>query len=209
MLRQIGACAVYLRQPLLLWIFAYLVLQVVIAHVPYEFAQPYVAVVLGEPVSNARFTPLITGAVTAGIAFVASFAAAHSIGMRDRLGIGGALIGVTAVQTALIAIMASVLHALVVPILFLRSSQAAVGQVIVNATITPRLPQSLRATYLSLHSLSGRLAYSALLLVLSWISAGRSVDEPETLQLLLRTCTAVALVGTVTLWATRGALRSP
>lgn len=204
---QLRGCLRYLRRPILAWLFAYVVLQTTISHIPYEFAQPYVATVLGELPSHTRLTPLATGFVSAGIAFVASFAAARSIWLRDRLGTGGALLGVTGVQTGLIAIMGLILHPLVVPLILLRSCQSAIGDVIVNTTVTPRVEQSRRATYLSLHSLAGRLGYAGVLLALSALAGGRSIDEPETMTALLRWSAALAAVGLLALGLSRSALR--
>lgn len=204
--RQLASCFGLLRQPLFAWLFAYVVLQISIEHVPYEFAQPYVAQVLGELPSDARRAPLATGALTAAIAFVASFAAARSLRLRDWLGTGGALLAVTALQTGLITLMGAVLHPLVVPLILLRSVQGAIGNVLVNASITPRVPQAQRATYLSLHSLSGRLGFAGLLAALAWLAGDRSVDDPSAIAELLRASALVGALGLLALALTRRAV---
>jgi MFS family permease len=203
--RQLRACAGFLRQPLLAWLFAFVVLQTSLEHVPYEFAQPYMAAVLGETATRVQNTPLASGAVTAGIAFVAAFAVRRSIGLRNRFGLGRLLLGVTALQTLIIGLMGMVYHALVVPLILLRSCYPAISRVLVNAAIAPRVPELQRATYLSLHSLAGRLGYAGVLYTLSVIGSGAE-NDPPTVAAMLRWCTGLALVGTGALALTRGAV---
>ena len=64
-LRQLGTCLGYLRVPVLGWMLAYVILQTTLEHVPYEFAQPYLAAVLGESATRAQNTPLAMGGVSA------------------------------------------------------------------------------------------------------------------------------------------------
>ncbi|MCZ6782012.1 MAG: hypothetical protein O7G30_01760 [Proteobacteria bacterium] len=210
---QIGQCLRLLGRPTLAWLFAFVVLQITLEHVPYEFAQPYVAAVLDEPVRNTRTTPLATGLLTASFAFVAAFAAAQSVRLRDRFGVGRTLLGMTAFQTLLIGVMAAVVHPLVLALLLLRSSYSAVSNVIVHAAVTPRVPQAQRATYLSIHSLAGRLGYAAVLFALSGLGGvgGGPVSEGESdfesVARMLQWCAGLALAGWITLFATRRALR--
>lgn len=206
-IRQLRACAGHLRQPLLAWIFAFVVLQTSLEHIPYEFAQPYVAVVLGESATRVQNTPIATGAVTAGIAFVAALAVRRSIGLRNRFGLAQVLLGVTALQTLIIGLMGVVFHALVIPLILLRSCYPAISRVLVNAAIAPRVPEHRRATYFSLHSLAGRLGYAAVLYALSVIGFGAE-NDPPTVARMLRWCTGLALVGTAALIVSRAALRS-
>ena len=103
----------------------------------------------------------------------------RSIGLRDRFGLGRLLLGVTALQTLIIGLMGMVYHALVVPLILLRSCYPAISRVLVNAAIAPRVPELQRATYLSLHSLAGRLGYAGVLYTLSVIGSGGMVLAPE------------------------------
>lgn len=206
-LRQLGSCLGQLRTPVLAWLFVYVILQTSLEHVPYEFAQPYVATVLGESATRVQNTPLAMGAVSAGIAFVAAFAARASVRLRDRLGFARALLGVTALQTVVITLMGLVVHALVIPLILLRSVYPAISRVLVNAEVAPRIPQLQRATYFSIHSLAGRLGYAAVLFVLSRIGAGEA-NDPQTVATMLHFCTALAVAGWLVLTLSRGALRS-
>ena len=92
--------------------------------------------------------------------------------------------------------------------MLLRSCQSAISNVLVNASVTPRVPQAQRATYLSLHSLAGRLGYSAVLFGLSGVAATGSVADADTVQRMLQWCAGIAVVGLAVLTLTRRALRS-
>lgn len=206
-LRQLRDCFDQLRRPALAWLFAYVLLQVSLEHVPYEFIQPYVAVVMGEHAGAVQNTPLVVGVLSSVVAVVGSLAAANSLRLRSAFGITGALLGVTALQALLISLMGAVAHLAVIPLLLLRSVHPAVSNVLVRAEITPRIPQQLRATYLSLHSLGGRLGFSAVLFSLSVLVGEGQKPEAETLSTLLRACALLAAVGLAWLAITSRALR--
>ncbi len=167
--RHLGACLGRLGNRTMAWLFAFAVLMTVINHVPYEFYQPYIGLLLDRrgidlPVER---TPLFTGVVTAFSMMIAAWATGHSIGLRDRVGLGGALLLTTLLQVVIMTVMGLLLHEVVLGLILLRSVPAAVMQPPLRAAITPRLPQRLRATYLSLQSLTGRLAFSGVLLLMS------------------------------------------
>ena len=152
-------------------------------------------------------TPLVVGVLSSVVAVVGSLAAANSLRLRSAFGITGALLGVTALQALLISLMSAVVHVAVIPLLLLRSVHPAVSNVLVRAEITPRIPQQLRATYLSLHSLGGRLGFSAVLFSLSVLVGEGQKPEAETLSTLLRACALLAAVGLAWLAITSRALR--
>ena len=204
---QLSSCLGLLRRPFLLWLFAYFVLKITTEHVPYEFSQPYLAAVLDEPVSAVRTTPAASGLLLAVIAAVGSVAATWSMELRRRFGTAGTLLGVGGVQIAVIWIMGAVISPLVLGLLALRSQQAAIANVVIHAEVTPRVPQARRATYLSLHSLAGRLGYAVVLAGLSALAAGESIDDPGALQKLLLAAGGLGTVGLVVLFATVRALR--
>ena len=204
--KQVRASLGTLRDPLLAWVFAYVVVMLTLEHVPYEFAQPYLALVLGEAPDDARLTPIAAGLLNAGFHALAALAAARSIGLASRFGLARTLLGGTALQGMLIAAMAAVVHPLVVPLLLLRDVQPAIGMVLVNATCAPRVPQARRATYLSLQSLAGRLGFSAVLLALSAAAAKEGTDAATMLRRLLGACAVLAAISLAGLAATRRAL---
>ena len=81
------------------------------------------------------------------------------------------------------------------------------GEPPLRAAITPRLPQSLRATYLSMQSLVGRLAFAGTLLLLSTGTVQDAAPDWPALSSMSRTCALVGLAGFLMLAATaRGCL---
>jgi len=204
---QLRECTQQLRRPVLAWLFVYVLLQISLEHVPYEFLQPYVALVLGEEAGSVERTPIVVGFLAAVVAVLGSLAAAGSVRLRRALGVAGALLAVTALQAVLICVMGAVVHIAVIPLLLLRSVYPAVSNVLVRAEITPRVPQHLRATYLSIHSLGGRLGFSALLLSLSVLAGEGEWADAETLSTLLRGCALLAVFGLIALTLSRRALR--
>ena len=88
-------------------------------------------------------------------------------------------------------------------LLVLRSVHPAIGHIVASARVTPRIPRSERATYLSLHSLAGRAGYGAVLLSLAALAGASEVVTAADLKILLGACTALAGVGLVALLATR------
>ena len=206
--RQLASCIGYARQPFLAWIFAYVVLMTTTAHIPWEFAQPYVALVFGEAIDAVERTPLATGVLHAMIAVAGALAAAHSIRLRDRLGVSGALLGVTGVQTLLIVAMAVTLHPAVAVLLVIRSVQPAVSDVIVSASIVPQIPQAQRATYQSLHSFAGRLGFAGVLYLLSNIGEPGAIGDARNVEAMLRAAALLTAAGVLALVTTARAVRS-
>ncbi len=192
-----------LGNPWLGWIFGYVVLQTTLEHVPYEFAQPYLAAVLGGAGADVGNTPLATGVLVAGVALVGGWAAGWAPAAQRRLGVAGTLLALTLLQTTIIAVLAAAVHPVIAVLLLLRSVHPAIGHIVVNATVAPLVPRSERATYLSLHSLAGRAGYGAVLLSLGALVTGSEVMTAAELRLLLGACAGIASVGLLALAGTR------
>jgi len=205
--RQVGDCLRLLRRPALAWLFAFYVLMTMLNHVPYEFYQPYLRL-LGEGMPLPTMSiPGISGAMSAIPMLVAAGAAAQSIRLRDRVGLGATLLCATALQTVIIATMAAVLHPAVLVLILLRTCPRAIMTAPLNAAITPQLTQSLRATYLSVQSLAGRLAFSALLVLLSLVVGDGSAEPSAGISAALQISTGIGIAGLMLLALTQGALR--
>ena len=207
--RHLGACLSRLGNRTLAWLFAFAVLMTVINHVPYEFYQPYLGLLLDRrkidlPVEG---TPLFTGVVTAVSMMIAAWATGFSIRLRDRVGLGVTLLFTTALQVVIMVVMGFLLHEVVVVLILLRSVPAAVMQPPLRAAITPRLPQQLRATYLSLQSLIGRLAFAGVLLSMSLGSRPESAPDWPAISSMSLTGAILGAAGLVLLAVTaRGCL---
>jgi MFS family permease len=207
LLGQFVDCTRTLRDRELAWLFAYAVVMVSLAHIPSEFAQPYLAAVLGDDIRDVQRTPWVAGVVVASNTLLAAFAAAYSLALRERLGARGALLAAAVVQLGLIGAMAQGILAIVAVLLVLRSCQSAIARVILSAEVTPRLDVSLRASFLSLESLAGRLGYGLLLLWLSGLAGPDSVGDAAVILDMLRACAGVAAVGLLGLIVTRRAMK--
>lgn len=200
--RQLLTCGAYLHQPLLAWIFAFSVLMVVLNHVPYEFYQPYTRLLGGQAELMGEKAPVIAGVHMALVMFIASFVAGWSVRIRDRIGLGGALLTATALQTVVIAGMGFVLHPLVLVLVLLRSVPRALMAAPVNAAVTPRVEQSHRATYASMQSLAGRLCFSITLVGLSLLSVSTNGDDWASLSRMQLVAAGIGLAGLLVLGLT-------
>ena len=165
---QLRAVLARLRNPLLAWLFAFSVVLVVVAHVPYEFFQPYLAFLFADRDTGVYApTPLIAGLLVGAATATAALASTRAMALDRRLGTRAALLGALALEGFIIAVMGCLVHPLVIALIALRSVPVAVSGPIVNARIHPRVQTEIRATYLSVQSLAGRLAFSAALALAS------------------------------------------
>ena len=204
LLRQIGACLGQLSNRSLAWLLGFAVLMTVLNHVPWELYQPYVDLLLQERgvTLPGTGTPLVTGTMTAVMFLAASWAAARSIRLRDRIGLAPTLLLATVLQVVIIAAMGWLLHEAIVLLILLRSVPAAIMLPPLRGAVTPQLPRSLRATYLSLQSLLGRLAFSGTLLLLAaGARPGAPADWPALSSMSL-TCAIAGAAGLIVLGAT-------
>ncbi len=158
------------RDPRLGWLFALSVAATVINHVPYEFYQPYLDLLEGAALPS-DLTPLIAGAHLALVQIVAVPAAAFSQRLADRLGLVRHLLLSVGLQVGLVGLMALFVHPVVAFVLLGRSIPRALQSAPMRAAIAPHVRPQMRATYLSLQSLVGRLGFSALLLLLSLMAS--------------------------------------
>lgn len=175
--RQFMLCAGRLRDHLLGWTFAYAIAMTILNHIPYEFYQPYMELALARFDALGRSTPLTAGLHMGIVMFLASGVAGRSVAIRDRLGYANALLLATLLQVAIVVAMGLVLHPLVLLLVLLRSFPRAMASAPMNAAVTPRVGREQRATFLSLQSLAGRLAFSASLVGLSFARPLDGVDS--------------------------------
>ena len=194
-LRQVAACARRLADPVLAWVFVFIVGMTVFSHVPYEFFQPYIDLLIGSPAGEGyRRTPAVSGALVAMMMLVSALASGRAMAIRRRLGVPGTLLASMALQGIIIASMAAVLHPLVVVLILLHSVPRAVFAPVANAAIHPRLEAPIRATYLSMQSLAGRLAFSVTLFLSSLAVRGAGRITPPLMSRLLWAYAALLVV---------------
>lgn len=199
-LKQIGRALRELRQPALSWLSGYAVLMVVLNHLPYEFYQPYLDSLLRETRAGSGSAPALSGVITLATMLIAGQVAARSIRLRDRIGLGPTLLAGTGLQTLIIGAMAFFTHPLIVALILLRSCPRAIMTAPRNAAVAPLIAREHRATFLSLESLAGRMAFSGVL----WGLAHLGRDGA--LQQVLMASFVIALAALVLLALTRGLL---
>lgn len=173
---------------LLGWLLIAIVAQVILEHLASEFAGPYFAEVLGEDLTNVDRAPLLTGILAAVVALVGAASVGRAPWLRDRFGLIGALTLLAIIPAVTVTTMALVTSVAVFALLALRNVQVAIGGVLISGAASRRVAQHQRATFLSLTSLGGRLAYGGVLLALS-----TTVDFAATLQWAAVIAVAVAL----------------
>ncbi len=167
--RQLAECAGDLRDPTTAWIFYYAVFMTVLNHIPYEFYQSRIESWTGP---GSSWAPLISGLILSAGQLAAAAASRVSIRVSRRFGDRPALLSTLALQTAVIGVMGALVHPIVAAVIVLRSVPDAVGAPILLARVAEKVPSLRRATFLSLQSLAGRLAYSLWLLAMSVVVGG-------------------------------------
>ena len=166
-LTQVLVVARRLRDPVLRWLMVFAVAMTVLAHVPYEFYQPYLRFLFGGSDGGYAVTPAVAGVLTAIMMGIAAVASHWSLAVTRRLSAGATLLLAVGMFLVIISAMSSVLHASIMLLIVLRSVPMALTKPLMVSLIHPRLAGSVRATYLSVQSLAGRLAFSATLVLAS------------------------------------------
>jgi MFS family permease len=166
-MRQLAACAGHLREPALRWVFLFAVVMIIFNHVPYEFAQPWLDMLLAVDAASYNATPAAAGVMVALVALVAAWVGRRAARVRARFGTPATLLAAMALQGVVMLGMALFLHPLVLVLILARSVPRALATPTIRAEIHPRIETGIRATFFSLQSLAGRLSFSATLTVAS------------------------------------------
>lgn len=194
-LREFGHCLSYLKQPLLMAIMGYFILMTVLNHVPYEFFQPYIELSLEAYPWAQPGTPLVSGIHVTLTLLVASYFGARSIRIRNRIGLWWTLLLAAGLQALIIGVMGWFLTPIVVILLLARSVPRALMSPVINAAVTGRVARKHRATYLSIQSLAGRLAFAGILLLLASVVPGEDATTWTSLSAALKLCFWIATAG--------------
>jgi len=190
----ITECIRYLSNPVLAWLFGVMMLMYCLEHVAFEFYQPYIKLLDLEWLQQ-QGTPMISGLVIATSMFGGTIGAAYSVQLYQRLGVKKLLFSAFLIQLVIVGGLALVLGSAMLCLVVFRNFPMAMIHAPVNDTIAPRIGSHLRATYLSLQSLSARLAFSTLLFLLSKsIDGAGEVDWPS-LSRVLRLALGFGMVG--------------
>ncbi len=201
------SCFARLRDPILGWIFLIVIVLYALAHIVYEFYQPYITLLQLPVFVASAYAPLISGVVISISMFGGAIGARASISLQSKLGLVGLLALAMFVQTGIVAAMAIAVSPVVLVFVCARNFPMSLVHAPVRAAIAPRITRAQRATYLSLQGLSERLFFALLLLGLaSGLDKGAPVDETTLLDILTSTLW-IGIAATLMLFAFSGKVR--
>lgn len=182
-----------LTQPTLLWLLCLSLLMYVFSHIPFVFGQPFIR----EALDSAGFgtqTPLVSGGVTFSMMMISIAVSLVALPLRKALGLPGILLLAFGMQIALTGALATSNGLFVIALLFFRMVPNSLSQPFIRARIQPLLQDGMRATYMSVQSLAGRVLFAATLS----FAAGRTQDDIPLpyadMQVILGAYTAIGLV---------------
>lgn len=182
--QNLAECVHVMHKPQMGWIFLVVVVATVLNHIPYEFYQPYLDALPSTPWPEVA-TPFVAGLHMAAVLLIAIPVARMSNQLSQRLNLVRYLLASLTFQVILITLMMLFLSPWIALLLVFRSIPRAMQDTPIRAAITPELSPHIRATYLSVQSLAGRLTFSLFLVILS-------VGPPDDLAATLQVCAAVA-----------------
>lgn len=171
---QIGALRAAMAQPVLRWIFVLAMVMYGFSHLPFVFGQPFIASALAD-VGLGDETPLVSGAVSAVMMWMSFFASLYAIRLRGRLGLTGILLLAFGMQIGLIAVLTLTQSWIAIAVLFLRIVPDALSHPFKMGRIQPLLRDEVRATYVSMQNLAGKLAFAVSL----FVAAGAASNVAE------------------------------
>ena len=182
------SCIARLREPLLGWIFLVVIVLYAMAHIVFEFYQPYITLLQLPFLEASSYAPLISGLVISISMFGGAIGARASIAWQSRLGLVGVLAAAMAIQLGIVAAMAIAISPLVLALVCVRNFPMALVHAPVRAAIAPRITREQRATYLSLQGLSERLFFALLLLGLAaGLDKGAPIEKSTLMAILTST----------------------
>lgn len=205
--RVVWDCCLRLRDPLLGWIFLVVIVLYAMAHIVFEFYQPYITLLQLPLLQTAAQAPLLSGIVISISMFGGAIGARASIAWQAKLGLLGVLAVAMLIQLGIVAAMAVAVSPLVLALICLRNFPMSLVHAPVRAAIAPRIERRQRATYLSLQGLAERLFFALLLLLLaSGLERGAPIAE-STLKSLLDSTLWIGVVSAVVLFIFAGRVR--
>ena len=205
--RVVWGCCLRLRDPVLGWVFAVVIVLYAMAHIVYEFYQPYITLLQLPALEASAYAPLISGIVISVSMFGGAIGARASIGWELKLGLVGVLSVAMLIQLGIVAVMAIAVSPAVLALVCLRNFPMSLVHAPVRAAIAPRIERRQRATYLSLQGLAERFFFALLLLLLaSGLERGAPVAESTLISVLTLTL-GIGVGCAVVLFAFTGKIR--
>lgn len=205
--RVVWDCCLRLRDPVLGWVFAVVIVLYAMAHIVYEFYQPYITVLQLPLLEASAYAPLISGVVISVSMFGGAIGARASMAWQMKLGLTGVLAVAMLLQLGIVAAMAVAVSPAVLALVCLRNFPMSLVHAPVRAAIAPRIERRQRATYLSIQGLAERLFFALLLLLLaSGLQRGAPIAE-STLMSILTVTLGIGLASAIVLFACSGRIR--
>ncbi len=195
--QQIQTTIKYIGTKPLGWIFAYLVVIYVLAHVPYEFYQPYLKLLEGDYDLGGMKAPLISGLLYAMAMFLGAWATGQSMNAYRKFGLKKLLFFSLFLMLGIVGLLSVWLHPALMVIILIRSIPRALIKAPINSIITPRIAAGQRATFHSMISLANRLAFFGSLFGLSFIVSKEQLTDWPTLSLLFLICVGFGIFFTI------------
>lgn len=156
---RLGTLRDALLHPTLMWLFALSVLFYGFSHLPFIFGQPFILEVLGGAGATTQ-AALVSGAVTALMMILSVATSWVAPNLRARLGLYRLLLLAFGLLVALAGGLALFGSQLAILLLLLRKVPDSFAQPFIAATIQPMLKDEVRATYVSIRSLTARLLFA-------------------------------------------------
>lgn len=204
-LPQLLSTARRVANPVLCWVFVFYVVGYALQHVPYEFYQPYIALLKSNAItaffedSNAA---MVSGIVIGASMFGGALGARLSVPLAAKLGAQSVLLAGIAMQCMIIAGLGFWLHPALLILIMFRNFSMAMTHAPMHALIAPRVDSAQRATYLSMQSLAGRALFSAVLFTIAAkTGTGQQLNWP-TLSWILQSCTLLGFIALLALTIT-------
>jgi hypothetical protein len=205
--RVLWDCCLRLRDPVLGWIFLVVIVLYAMAHIVYEFYQPYITLLQLPLLDASSEAPLISGIVISLSMFGGAIGARASISWQAKLGLVGVLAVAMLLQLGIVVAMAIAASPAVLALVCLRNFPMSLVHAPVRAAIAPRIERRQRATYLSLQGLAERLFFALLLLVLAAELESGAPIVRATLATILTSTLWVGVVSAVLLFVFTGHVR--
>ena len=202
--RQLRAVLSRLGDRVLLWLMLFAVAMTVFDHVAYMFIQPYLELLRLPALAGTGSTPLISGVVTAAVLGVAALASRATPRIEAAIGPRAALVVAMLGDGVVIVGMGLFVHPAILGLLVLRAVPPAVWQPIAHGIAHPKVPSRIRATFFSLESLAGRLAFAgSLALAAAMVGDLETITAPALRGVLLGFAVALAVVWVVAVLTSR------
>ncbi len=194
---QLGRVRRSLADAELRWLFAFMIVLYVLAHVPYEFYQPWLDALL-----EGAQTPLSSAALYATGCVVAAYVAGRSMRARQRLGRKGHAALCLGLAIFVIAALGLTIHPALLVVIAGRGVPMALAQAPLRAAIAARVETGMLATFSSVQALVGRLGFGLFLLAVAHTTQRDAGDDAtaKVLTILRMSSLGALVVGLVLLF---------